>query len=62
MVIYEPVKRTEPYVRNDKIIELYRKYKDELELIGASAEVPPKGLKSFVGYLHKVLRGVEYSK
>jgi hypothetical protein len=54
MIIYAPKKRTEPYVPNEQIKQIYEKYKDYIENIGATAEFPPKGLKSFVGTLHKV--------
>ena len=53
MIIYKPYGKAKPHPMRDEVKKLYQKYKDEIEL-GATAEFPAEGLKSFVGTLHKV--------
>ena len=44
MIIYAPKKRTEPYVPNEQIKQIYEKYKYYIKTLGATAEFPPKGV------------------
>ena len=47
MIIYKPYGKAKPHPMRDEVKKLYQKYKNELNL-GATAEFPPEGFKSFV--------------
>lgn len=47
MIIYKPYGNAKFHPKRNEVKKLYEKYKDELKL-GATAEFPPEGFKSFV--------------